>query len=123
MKTSSPDLAGILPPITTPFDEKGELDLALSKAMPTGLDEPALRRWLVDKKASQEKLAAYVEDAAVFLGTPGNTIAGWLEAQQALSTTEPGAENAGDVSTGDTTPEGFQIFQRPDGSTYAVSPD
>jgi hypothetical protein len=100
---------------------KGELDLALSKAMPTGLDEPALRRWLVDKKEAQEKLAAYVEDTAVFLGTPGNTIAGWLEAQEALTTIEPGAEAAGDVNTGTTTPEGFAIFQRADGSTYAVS--
>lgn len=101
---------------------KGELDLALSKAVPTGLRPQALRRWLVDKKAAQEKLAAYVEDAAVYLGTPGNTIPGWLEAQEALSTVEPGAENAGDANTGNTTPEGFSIFQRPDGSTYAISP-
>lgn len=32
----------------------------------------------------------------------------------------PPEQNA--VSTGQTTPEGFEIFQRPDGSTFAVSP-
>lgn len=64
---------------------KGELDLALSKAIPTGLKPQALRRWLVDKKQAQEKMATYIEDAAIFLGTPGNTISGWLEAQEAIS--------------------------------------
>lgn len=31
-------------------------------------------------------------------------------------------ENPGDVSTGERTPEGFPIFRRLDGSTYAISP-
>tara|TARA_R110000823_G_scaffold201784_1_gene332634 strand:+ start:7602 stop:8942 length:1341 start_codon:yes stop_codon:yes gene_type:complete len=63
---------------------KGELDLALSKALPLNLNEDDLKVWLQDKKAAQEKLADYVENAAIFLGTPGNNIQGWLQAQKSL---------------------------------------
>jgi hypothetical protein len=108
---------------------KGELDLALSKAIPTTLKPQALRLWLVDKKQAQEKLSSYLEDAAIFLGTPGNTIAGWVEAQEAISsqaseqvTQQTPPPEPGAVSTGQATPEGFEIFQRPNGSTFAVSP-
>ena len=69
---------------------KGELDLALSKALPTGLKPEALREWLVEKKSAQEKLSTYLEDVAIFLGTPGNTVAGWLDAQRAI-TGQPGS--------------------------------
>lgn len=62
---------------------KGELDIALSTGLPTGLNETELRRWLVDKKDAQLKLRSYLEDAATFLGTPGNTIAGFIEQQKA----------------------------------------
>ncbi len=67
---------------------KGELDLALSKALPTKLKPAALREWLVEKKTAQEKLSAYLEDAAIYLGTPGNDVAGWLEAQRAVAGTQ-----------------------------------
>jgi len=72
---------------TTTFGalSKGELDLALSKALPTNLAAPDLRDWMVSKKDSQEKLAAYLEDVAIYLGTEGNTVAGWLEAQRDIS--------------------------------------
>ena len=76
---------------------KGELDLALSKAIPTGLDEPELRDWLVKKRASQQKLQVYIKDAAIFLGTPGNTIAGWIEAQDAISEGAEEAKATGEV--------------------------
>ncbi len=42
------------------------------------------------------------------------------ELQSRLNAPPPGEESA--ISTDQTTPEGFQIFQRPDGSTFAVSP-
>ena len=57
----------------------GELSLAMSTALPKGLDGPELRSWLLDKKASQEKMADYLESAAIYLGTPGNTKVGWLK--------------------------------------------
>lgn len=63
---------------------KGELDLALSTALPTNLKPPALREWLLEKKAAQQKLSGYLESAAIFLGTPGNTPADWVREQKDL---------------------------------------
>ena len=60
----------------------GELSLAIDTALPTNMDPPELREWLVEKKNAQVKLSNYVEDAAIFLGTPGNTIARWIEYQK-----------------------------------------
>lgn len=73
---------------------KGELDLALSKALPTGLNEGDLRDWLVDKKEAQEKLVDNLQDAAIFLGTPGNTVANFLarNKEQAQPVTEAGGD-------------------------------
>ncbi len=61
---------------------EGELNLAMDTAMPTNLDSPALRRWLVDRRDAQTKLAKYYEEAAVYLGTPGNTMASWIASGQ-----------------------------------------
>jgi len=58
---------------------KGELDLALNTALPTGLNEKELRGWLVNKRNSQKKLEAELAKAAIYLGKPGNTQAGYLE--------------------------------------------
>ena len=105
---------------------KGELDLALSKALPTGLKPIALKEWLTAKKEAQEKLTAYLEDVAIYLGVPGNTVAGWLEAQQAIAGKEvavaPTSEEPNAIFTGNQTPEGLNIFQRPDGATFAEIP-
>jgi hypothetical protein len=60
----------------------GELSLAIDTALPTNMDPPELREWLVEKKNAQVKLSNYVEDAAIFLGTPGNTIPRWIEHQK-----------------------------------------
>ena len=56
---------------------KGELDLALNTALPTKLGPVELRKWLVAKKSAQGKLSKYLSEAAIYLGTPGNTIASW----------------------------------------------
>jgi hypothetical protein len=61
---------------------KGELDLALSTAIPTGLKPKALEQWLITKKNAQEKLAKYMEKAALYLSKDGNTLASWTELQQ-----------------------------------------
>lgn len=58
---------------------EGELQLALNTALPTNLNEPDLRNWLVEKKAAQEKLLGYMDEQARFLSRPGNTIAKWLD--------------------------------------------
>ena len=58
---------------------EGEREFALSTALPSTLEGPALREWLQRKKDSQTKLAAQLSEAATFLGTPGNTIADYIE--------------------------------------------
>lgn len=61
---------------------EAELKFALNTALPKNLEGPALKDWIMRKKAAQEKLAAYLEQAAIFLGTPGNTVKGWIEVQK-----------------------------------------
>lgn len=58
---------------------KGELDMAMATALPQGLKPDALRKWLVDRKEAQLKLRNELVNAAIFLGTPGNTPAMWAE--------------------------------------------
>lgn len=58
---------------------KGELDIALSTALPQNLEPKALREWLVKRKEAQLKLRNELVNAAIFLGTPGNTPAMWME--------------------------------------------
>jgi hypothetical protein len=61
-----------------PLSEK-ELKFAMSAALPRkGLSPSELRKWLVDKKDAQVKLADYLNEAAIFLGTPGNNVADFL---------------------------------------------
>jgi len=60
---------------------KGELDLALTVALPVGLQPPELRQWLQDKKSAQQKLSAYYMDQIDFLDK-GGTVAGFLREQQ-----------------------------------------
>lgn len=68
---------------------EGEMKLAMETAVPRNLGEADLRQWLVDKKAAQEKAAEALTAAAIYLGTPGNTLAGWLESKG--TTTAPAA--------------------------------
>jgi hypothetical protein len=58
---------------------EGELNLALDTALPTNLAPKDLRKYLVDKKTAQTKLAEYLSKQATYLSKSGNTLAGWLE--------------------------------------------
>ncbi len=60
---------------------EGEMKLAMETAVPRNLDGPQLKEWLVQKRAAQEKAAKARRAAAIYLGTPGNTLKGWLESQ------------------------------------------
>lgn len=60
---------------------KGELDLALETALPTGLQEKELRDYLFRKKSAQEKLRGYLESQIEFLDQ-GGTKAGFLRMQK-----------------------------------------
>lgn len=73
-----------------------ELEVATQTAMPTNLRGQALLDWMKTRKAAQEKLAAYLSDAANFVGSPKegggiNTVADWMaynEAKKKQQTTE-----------------------------------
>ena len=75
---------------------KDELLFALDTALPTKLKGPALKDWLVRKRDAQKKLKLYIEEAAIFLGKPGNTIPKFLEMKKG-----GGAEGAMDRKTAD----------------------
>jgi hypothetical protein len=62
---------------------EAELRFALSTALPQNMRPQELKVWLQQKRDAQEKLAAYLEQAAIFLGTPGNTVKDWIELQRA----------------------------------------
>lgn len=73
---------------------EAELAFALDTALPTKLEGPELKDWLQRKKAAQTKLAGELEEAAIYLGKPGNTAAGWLE----MKRNQPANKNAQDMS-------------------------
>lgn len=60
---------------------EGELNLALATALPTNLDEPALRTWIVDRQAAQTKLRGYLSEQIDFLDQ-GGSVAGFLRKQR-----------------------------------------
>ena len=72
-----------------------ELKFALDSALPLKLSGDALIDWLERKKSAQTKLSSYLQDVAIYMGTPGNTAAGWLEAQRALNSNAKPKEEAG----------------------------
>ena len=64
---------------------EGEMKLAMETAVPRNLGEADLKQWLVSKKAAQEKAVDALRAAAIYLGTPGNTLAGWMQGQGATA--------------------------------------
>jgi hypothetical protein len=71
---------------------EGELNLALDTALPTTLRPQALKQYLTEKKAAQEKLVGYLSKQISYLSKPGNNLAGWLEqtGNQGQSSLPPG---------------------------------
>ena len=60
---------------------EGELNLALDVALPTNLSPPDLKKWVLNKKAAQEKLSNYFSEQVRFLSIPGNTLGDWEQHQ------------------------------------------
>jgi hypothetical protein len=73
---------------------ESELRFALDTALPKNLEPAELKDWLVEKRDAQQKLSNYLGDVAVFLGTPGNTVADWVSAQRELRASQPAPESA-----------------------------
>lgn len=81
---------------------KGELDLALATALPTGLQPEELKEFLIGKKAAQEKLRTYYSDQIDFLDQ-GGSIAGFvrqMERSQQDAAPQPTGRTATNPQTG-----------------------
>jgi hypothetical protein len=98
---------------------EAELKLAMETAVPRNLDEPQLREWLVARRVAQEKAADMLQNAALFLMTPGNTIPMWIERNRTGTAPASGGANPfaamGDeelrgVDLNSLTPEEFDLW-------------
>lgn len=74
---------------------EGELALALNTALPTNLDEEALKAHIISKIDAQTKLANYLEEQAKFLSKPGNTLDKWFDKIEAGERRTPGGSGGG----------------------------
>jgi hypothetical protein len=79
---------------------EAELNMALSTALPTNLEPAELRKWLVEKRDAQSKLADVLEEAAQFLNTDGNDIGDWMREKGVKS----GARQQVESKTGSSQP-------------------
>lgn len=83
---------------------EGELRIAMETALPANMQEADLRNWLVEKRAAQEKMSAYLDEQARFLSRPGNTVSDWLDvvdakaADRGASQAEAGEPQSGGPS-------------------------
>ena len=57
---------------------EAELRLAMNQGLPTGLEGPKLKEWIIGKKAADAKLSNYLERQAVFLESGGSR-GDWLK--------------------------------------------
>ncbi len=62
---------------------EAELAFALDTAIPERLNKEELKSWLLRKASGQSKLYDAYEDAALYLGKPGNDIPGYLQLKRA----------------------------------------
>lgn len=106
---------------------EGELDLALQTALPTGLEPAALKEFLVNKKAAQDKLRSYYEQQIDFLDQ-GGTIAGFLRSQerpqQPVQRNAPFLPNIGQEQTLPViNTKGWRLMQDASGNKAYVGPN
>lgn len=73
---------------------QGELDLARSVALPTGLNAPALLEHLQDRKVAQAKLRSYYVEQIDFLDQ-GGSIAGFIRSKERELDTGGGGDTGG----------------------------
>ena len=69
---------------------EAELRLAMNQGLPTGLEGPKLKEWIIGKKAADAKLATYLESQAKYL-EGGGSRGGWLKMTGAKTTDAGGA--------------------------------
>ena len=91
-----------------------ELRMAMQTAMPSNLSGRELLQWLRDKKAAQEKLGKYVQEASLFIGSQKpdgtyNTVQDWMRKGRSLQ----GTQYSPTSSEAEATPEAATQQQMP----------
>lgn len=82
---------------------EGELNLAKDVALPKGLNEAQTVDWMEARIAAQQKLADNLEEAALFLSEPGNSVADFIrftKKRDAEAKKARGGEQPAQPSTG-----------------------
>jgi hypothetical protein len=89
------------------FGALSESELAFAKdtALPIGLEGEPLKKWLARKRDSQKILAETLEEAALFLGEPGNSVPDYIRMKRAQQPAQPTSQPAQPSAQGDLTPE------------------
>ncbi len=82
----------------TSFGALSESELAFAKdtALPTGLEGPELKDWLIRKRDAQRKALNNLTETAIFLGIPGNTISDFLTSKRQQQAAPQGIEQISD---------------------------
>lgn len=96
---------------------EGEMRFALISAIPPGLKEPAMKKYLEDKRLAQEKAREALQNAVMFLSQPNpdgtpRTVADWMRAQNAPVEPVPGS-GAGNTPAPAAQPSPVQTAQPP----------
>lgn len=68
---------------------ESELKFAKDTALPLGLEGEPLKQWLTRKKDSQKVMAESLEEAALFLGEPGNSVPDYIRMKRAQQVEQP----------------------------------
>ena len=78
------------------FGALSESELAFAKdtALPIGLEGEPLKDWLARKRDSQKVLAETLEEAALFLGEPGNSVPDYIRLKRSQQTQPTAAPQA-----------------------------
>jgi hypothetical protein len=78
------------------FGALSESELAFAKdtALPIGLEGEPLKEWLARKRDSQKVLAETLEEAALFLGEPGNSVPDYIRMKRAKPPAAPAQPTA-----------------------------
>jgi hypothetical protein len=97
-----------------------ELNLALQTGLPTNLEGPALKQWLIKRIEAQENVSKYLTKQATYLSKPGNTLAGWMEKMQNEAEEKQRSEaQAGGAQAGGAQAGGAKKYQEGQTATNA----
>ena len=76
---------GVIQSVTFGSLSKGELEIAMSTAVPPNLNEKELAEFFKRKIAAQRKVLASINELAGFLGSGDKTIPQWIEYKKSLN--------------------------------------